>query len=39
MEMAVREWLWKQGPDFYRNGIFKCMSMWDKCIMLENNVS
>jgi len=36
VEMALREWLRKQEPDLYRNGIFKLMSRWDKCIMIEN---
>jgi hypothetical protein len=30
--MAVGERLWMQEPDFYRDGIFKLMPRWDKCI-------
>jgi hypothetical protein len=32
VEMAVREWLWMQEHDLYRNGIFKLVPRWDKCI-------
>jgi hypothetical protein len=30
--MEVREWLQMQEPDFYRDGIFKFMPRWGKCI-------
>jgi hypothetical protein len=32
VEMAVGEWLGMQQPDFYRDGIFKLVPRWDKCI-------
>jgi hypothetical protein len=32
VEMAVGEWLRMQEPDFYRDGIFKLVPRWDKCI-------
>jgi hypothetical protein len=32
VEMAVGEWLRMQEPDFYRDGIFKLVPKWDKCI-------
>jgi hypothetical protein len=32
VEMAVNEWLCMQEPDFYRDGIFKLVPKWDKCI-------
>jgi hypothetical protein len=32
MEMAVREWRGMQAPDLYRDGIFKLVPSWDKCI-------
>jgi hypothetical protein len=32
VEMAVREWLRKQDPGFYRHGIFELVPRWDKCI-------
>ena len=30
--MALREWLRMKQPEFYRDGIFKHVSGWDKCI-------
>jgi len=30
--MALHEWLWIQGPDYYCDVIFKPMPGWDKCI-------
>ena len=30
-EMAVREWLRLQNPDFYGGGIFELVPKWDKC--------
>jgi hypothetical protein len=30
--MAVRERLRMQEPDFYRDGIFKSVPRWDKCV-------
>jgi hypothetical protein len=32
VEMVVRELLRMQQPDFYREGIFKLVPEWDKCI-------
>jgi hypothetical protein len=32
VEMAVGEWLRVQEPDCYRDGIFKLVPKWDKCI-------
>jgi hypothetical protein len=32
VEMAVSEWLGMQQPDFYRDGIFKLVPRWDRCI-------
>jgi hypothetical protein len=32
VEMAVGERLRMQEPDFYRDGIFKLVPRWDKCI-------
>jgi hypothetical protein len=32
VEMAVRDWLGMQQPDFYRDGIFKLVPRCDKCI-------
>jgi hypothetical protein len=38
-EMAVRETLRMQEPDFYRDGIFKFVPRWHKCInVLEDYV-
>jgi hypothetical protein len=31
-EMAVRGLLRMQRPDFYRDGIFKLVPRWEKCI-------
>jgi hypothetical protein len=31
-EMAVRGLLRMQEPDFYRDGIFKLVPRWEKCI-------
>jgi hypothetical protein len=33
-KMAVYEWLRMQEPDFYRDGIFKLVPRWDKCILV-----
>jgi hypothetical protein len=32
VEIAVDEWLRMQKPNFYRDGIFKLVPRWDKCI-------
>jgi hypothetical protein len=32
VQMAVREWLRVQEPDFYSDGVFKLVPRWDKCI-------
>jgi hypothetical protein len=32
VEMVAGEWLRMQEPDFYRDGIFKLVPRWDKCI-------
>jgi hypothetical protein len=37
VEMAVREWLRMQEPDFYPDGIFKLVPRWDKCISVPKN--
>jgi hypothetical protein len=37
MEMAVREWLRVQKPDFHRNGIFKLVARWDKRINVHGD--
>jgi hypothetical protein len=31
-QTAVGEWVRMQEPDFYREGIFKLVPRWDKCI-------
>jgi len=28
--MAIREWLWKQEPVWYCDGMFKLVPWWDK---------
>jgi hypothetical protein len=32
VQTAVGEWLGMQEPDFYRDGMFKRMQRWNKCI-------
>jgi hypothetical protein len=31
-EMTVSEWLQMQEPDLYRDGVFKLVLRWDRCI-------
>jgi hypothetical protein len=32
VEVAVREWLQRQQPHFYHDGIFELVTRWDTCI-------
>jgi hypothetical protein len=32
VELAFGNWLRIQEPDFYRDGVFKLVPRWDKCI-------
>jgi hypothetical protein len=38
MEVAIRELLRMQNPDFYRNRTFRIVSKWDMCFSVLGDV-
>jgi len=39
VEMAIREWLRIQQSEFYRDGIFKLVPIWDMCDIVSGGPS